>query len=70
MFLQPLTGHSLSVCLYETGWVSDLLMHKFFAHASALKRLKPLALVHGEIAIILFFLYLPIKEKKRELFFS
>lgn len=55
MFLEPLAGYSRSVCLNETGWDSDLFMHKFFAHASALKCLKSLALVHGEIAIILFF---------------
>lgn len=46
-------------------------MHKFFVHASALKPLKPL--VHGEIAIILSPLYLPIKDKKEkfdQFFFS
>lgn len=67
MFLEPLTGYSRCVCLNETGWSSDLFIHKFFAHASALKHLKSRALVHGEIAIIPFFFYLPIKGKHREL---
>lgn len=42
-------------------------MHKFFVHASALKRLKSRAMLHGEIAILFFPLYLPIKGKNREL---
>lgn len=66
MFLEPFKGCTRSVCLSETGWVSNLFTHKFFAHASALKHLKARALVHEEIVIPLY-LYLSIKGKNREL---
>lgn len=66
MFLEPFKGCTRSVCLLETGWVSNLFTHKFFAHASALKHLKAWALVHEEIVIPLY-VYLPIKGKNREL---
>lgn len=75
MFLESLTGYSRSVCLNETGWDSDLFMKKLFVTltltltlASALKRLKSRALVHGEIANILFFPFTSLLKAKIENF--